>query len=275
MSAVGCIQDPYTFGIKNKSLAPNLPTTANLITIGGDHPRIDSIERTVQYPRKVFKRWFPPKDPAVVIPDETLRMQAVQAASDYLDDNGLKGVNIDVREYNPSQQWSRLVNNQRIHPFWKYTGGTLRHVGYCALPNRAFGIDDYNAYTNTLSVNSGSREQAVFQSGYVKKIYDQRYPGTYMAMNWLPIAPLFRDSSVSSDVLSYAHMKRDWTLEKNLYPQVYGRMGGDLVSQVTSFIPGVAYLPFYTRPLLTGAGGVAGSATGDFLARSREQQLTR
>ena len=124
------------------------------------------------------------------------------------------------------------------------------------------------------SINSTSREESVFHSAYVKKLYDQRYPGTYTAVNWLPVVPLFRDASVSSDALSYARAKQDWKLERNMYPEVYGRMGGDLVSQATSFIPGVAYLPFYTRPLLSGAGSIAGSATGEVIARQKEKQMT-
>ena len=73
---------------------------------------------------------------------------------------------------------------------------------------------------------------------------------------------------------SYARAKQDWKLERNMYPEVYGRMGGDLVSQATSFIPGAAYLPFYTRPLLSRAGNIAGSASGEVIARQKEKQIT-
>lgn len=273
-ASLGCVQNTYRYGISRPELLDDLPRTPNLITMGGHHPRIDKLEKVVQYPGKVIRKWFPSNDPDEAIPPSERRMLAVQAASDYLDDNGLKGVNIDVREYNPGQQWSRLQSNDRIAPFWKYTGGTLYHVGYCLLPGRAFGRDGYNPFTNTLSINSTSREESVFHSAYVKKLYDQRYPGTYTAVNWLPVVPLFRDASVSSDALSYARAKQDWKLERNMYPEVYGRMGGDLVSQATSFIPGVAYLPFYTRPLLSGAGNVAGSATGEVIARQKEKQIT-
>lgn len=274
LSAFGCVQDRYRYGISKHELLGDLPRTPNLITLGGYHPRIDRIERTVQYPGKVFRKWFPSKDSETQISPEERQMLAVQAASEYLDDNGLRGVNIDVREYNPRQQWHRLQDNERIAPFWKYTGGTLHHIGYCLLPGRAFGRDSYNPYTNTLSINSTLPEQTVFHSGYVKKLYDQRYPGTFVAVNWLPVVPLFRDASVSSDVLSYARAKKDWELERNLYPQVYGRMGGDIVSQATSLIPGFAYLPFYTRPLLSGAGSIAGRATGEVVAEQKEKQIT-
>ena len=269
----GCIQKSYRYGISNQELLTRLPQTPNLITVGGNHPRIDSIERTVQYPAKVFRRWFPSSKPAE--DPDALRLQAVQSATDYLDDNGLKGVYVDVREYNPREQWTRLQNNRSISPFWKYTGGTLNHVGYCILPGRAFGRDSYNGFTNTLSINSISPAQSLLEAGYVKKLYDQRYPGTYLTANWLPILPLVRDSSVASDVLTYARVKQQWPLEKDLLPQVYAQLGGDAVSQATSLIPGVAYMPFYFKPLLSGAGRAVGVVTGNAVAKRREKQLSK
>jgi hypothetical protein len=268
----GCIQKSYRYGISNQELLATLPQTPNLITVGGNHPRIDSIERTVQYPAKVFRKWFPSSKPTE--DPDSLRLQAVQSATDYLDDNGLKGVYIDVREYNPREQWNRLQNNRSISPFWKYTGGTLNHIGYCVLPGRAFGRDSYNGFTNTLSINSIAPAQSLLEAGYVKKLYDQRYPGTYLTANWLPILPLFQDASVASDVLTYARIKQQWPLEKELLPQVYAQLGGDAVSQATSLIPGVAYMPFYFKPLLSGAGRAAGGVTGNAVAKRREKQLS-
>ncbi len=272
VSGSGCIQKTYRYGIANQELLATLPQTPNLITVGGHHPRIDSIEQTVQYPAKVFRRWFSPSKP-FEDPD-TLRLQAVQSATDYLDDNGLKGVYVDVREYNPREQWNRLQNNRNISPFWKYTGGSLYHVGYCVLPGRAFGVDSYNGFTNTLSINSTSPANSLLRAGYVKKLYDQRYPGTYIAANWLPILPLVRDASIANDVLTYARLKQQWPVEKDLLPQVYAQLGGDTVSQATSLIPGFAYMPFYLKPVLSGAGRVAGGVTGKAVANRREKQLS-
>jgi hypothetical protein len=272
---IGCVQDHYQYGISRQELTPRLPRTPNLITVGGNHPRIDSIERVVKYPGKKFAEWFPSNDPFHSLPVEARQLKVVQTASDYLDSNGLKGVYLDVREYNPREQWNRLLNNDRVSPFWKYTGGTLYHIGYCVLPGRAFGLDSYNGFTNTLSVNSLSPPRALFHAGYVKKLYDQRYPGSYMAMNWLPVMPLIRDTSVSSDVLTYSRAIQDSNLENQLYPQVYGRLGGDAVSQATSLIPGMAYMPFYMSPILTGTGRIAGRITGRAIADNRTKYVAR
>jgi hypothetical protein len=265
----GCVQKNYRYGITNPDLLAKLPHTPNLITYGGDHSRIDFIERAVYYPRNLIRSWFPSSKPQA--DPETLRLKTVQSAIDYLDDNGLQGVYVDVREYNPREQWNRLRGNTRIAPLWKYTGGTLHHVSYCLLPGRAFGRDSYNGFTNTLSVNSTSPANSVLHAGYVKKLYNQRYPGLYMAANWLPIVPLVRDCSVSSDVLTYARVKGDWSLERELLPKAYGKVGSETVSQATSLIPGLAYLPFYSTAVLRAAGKVAGKATGSIVASQREE----
>ncbi|MEQ1829891.1 MAG: hypothetical protein ABL921_28270, partial [Pirellula sp.] len=265
----GCVQDSYHYGISRPERIPYLPRTPNLISVGGHHPNVDRVERVVKFPGEKFREWFPSDEPDATLPLETKQLKTVQKASDYLDTNGLKGVYIDIREYNPREQWNRLKDNERVSPFWKYTGGTLYHIGYCVLPGRAFGYDIYNPYTNTLSINSVSPPRSVFQAGYVKKIYEQKYPGTYVATNWLPILPLVRDTAISNDVLTYARATQDWELERGLYPQVYGRLGSDAVSQATSWIPGMAYMPFYTAPLLQGAGRVTGTLTGKAVAEKQ------
>jgi hypothetical protein len=253
-------------------LGAKLPQTPNVISVGGDHPNIDRLEKVVQYPRKVFRKWFPSKDPFEQLPIEERRQVAIAVASNYLDDNGLKGLFIDVREYNPRQQWQRLVDNNRVSPVWKYTLGATYQVGYSILPGRAFGYDRYDPFTNTLSINSARPCNSLFTAGYVKKIYDQRYPGTYVAANLLPIMPLIRDTSIANDVLTYSHVQQEWQLKHELYPLIYGRLGGDIVSQATSLIPSMAYMPFYMSPLLTRAGRVVGRVTGTAFADLEEKK---
>lgn len=202
-NCVGCVQSTYRYGISNETLTANLPQNPNAISVGGEHPNIDRLEKVVQYPRNVFRKWFPSKDPFEQLPIEERREIAVAAASNYLDNNSLKGVFIDVREYDPGQQWQRLVDNERVSPIWKFTLGSAYHLGYSILPGRAFGYDRYDPFTNTLSINSARPSNSLFTAGYVKKIYGQRYPGAYVAANLLPIMPLTRDVSIANDVLTY------------------------------------------------------------------------
>jgi hypothetical protein len=269
-NCLGCVRSTYRYGVSDERLVATLPQNPNVVSVGGVHPNIDRLGKVVQYPGTVLRKWFPSQDPFEQLPINKRREIAVAVATNYLDDNGLKGVFIDVLEYNPPLQWQRLVDNNRVSPVWKYSLGTAYHLGYSILPGRAFGYDRYNPFTNTLSINSARPSNTLFTAGYVKKIYDQRYPGTYVAANLLPIMPLIRDTSIANDVLTYSHVQQEWRLKHELYPLVYGRLGGDVVSQATSLIPSMAYMPFYMSPLLSRAGRLIGKATGTAIADLEE-----
>ena len=271
-NCAGCVQSTYRYGISNEHLVANLPQNPNVISVGGEHPNVDRLEKIVQYPRNVFRKRFPSRSPFEQLPIDEQRQVAVEIASNYLDDNGLKGVYIDIREYDPRQQWQRLIDNDRVSPVWKYTLGSAYHLGYSIFPGRAFGYDRYNPFTNTLSINSARPSNTLFTAGYVKQTYDQRYPGTYVAANLLPIMPLIRDTSIANDVLTYSHVQQEWRLKQELYPLVYGRMGGDVVSQATSLFPSMSYMPFYMSPLLTRAGEVPGRVVGTAIDDHEEKK---
>lgn len=266
----GCARTTYQYGLAHRT-DPKPPLDAvNPLVFGGEHPKLDQLERTLHYPIEKIKQWFPRRQPRPGTLD--LRRQATFKAQEYLVLNELTDVNIDVREYDPQTQWQRLKANKRIHPFWKYTTGTLAHLKYSWLPGRVFHYDDYNAYTNTLSINSASPPRAILEAGEAKIVRDQMFPGTYAAAQYLPIVPLVHDVRVANDVLSYARVRQEWDFEKQLTPSIYAALGADTVSQATSLIPGAAYMPFYYKPLLSLAGRAAGGVTGKAVVKERELQ---
>lgn len=267
-STWGCANPAYQYGLKHRTGAKPDLHSVNALTFGGEHPQLDRVERFVNYPLEKIKQWIPRKTP---LPDPTLlRRDAVFKAQEFLVLNELTDVKIDVREYDPEEQWRRLRDNPLIHPFWKYTAGSVAHLGYAWFPGRVFRYDKYNPYTNTLSINSAAPPMAVYEAAEAKIIRNRPYPGTYAASTYLPVLPLIKDVRVANDVLSYARIQGEWELEKELYPQIYSAFGSDLISQATSLIPGYAYVPFYYKPLLSAAGGMAGSASGRVVLKERE-----
>jgi hypothetical protein len=140
------------------------------------------------------------------------------------------------------------------------------------LPGRIFHRDRYNAFTKTLSIDSTEPEQALYASATAKYLRSRKNTGRYAAACYLPLVPLHRDYHVANEVLSYARYKGDWELEKELYPQIYGSFGCDLVSQATSIIPAFAYLPFFVKPALRLGGRLGGIATSAWAIKQREQQ---
>jgi hypothetical protein len=274
----GCASGSYRFGNPlRRAVAASMPETQAgeqtelTVAFGGEHPRLDRIERVVHYPAKKLRQWFgrngEPKPN-----DQVLRDQALVQSREYLLLNQLTDVKIDVREYNPAEQWKRLCENQTISPFWKYTTGTLQHVEYCVFPGRVLHRDNYNVFTNTLSINSTQPEQTLYAAAMAKYLHSKPNPGAFSTACYLPIVPLYRDYHAANDVLSYARFREDWKTEKLLYPQIYSSFGGDLVSQATSLVPGFAYLPFYVKPILTLGGRAGGRMTGNIVLRNRQKQ---
>ncbi len=267
----GCASTTYQYGVKYPRPVTASDKELNSLTFGGEHPKLDKCERVVQYPVRKIRQWFRSKK-GENLSEEEARRQAIYVAQEYLVLNELNDIKIDVREYDPAEQWRRLRENDRIHPFWKYTFGSLNHLQYAWIPGRVFHYDKYNPYTNTLSLNSSMPSMAVYEAAEAKVLSDRRYPGFYAASCHLPVVPLIKDVRVANDVLSYSRVREQWELEKQLYPQIYTAFGSDLVSQATSFIPSAAYLPFYYKPLLSAAGGVAGNLTGRAVLKEREME---
>ncbi len=232
----------------------------------------------VHYPpekfREWFRRWFNPNnDNCDMRSVDEKRSEAVLAAQEYLILNDLSDVRIEVREYNPTRRWQAMKDNHRINGFWKYTTGTLDHIRYSLLPGRVFRDDAYSVYTHTLSINSTENEEALYAASKAKYMQSRRFPGAFDAACYLPVVPLYRDSKVANDALSYARARSNWELEKELYPEIYRQLGSDTVSQATSLIPAAAYLPFYARPILSRVGGAVGGLAGQAALKVRENEI--
>jgi len=155
----GCVQPRYQYGVR-ESISYERPLDddvtvddpCNPIVYGGDYPRLDRLEARLYAPVNYFKSKLPGKmkRSEVDSPDE-MRERAIALSQEYLRDNRLNDIQIDVRRYEPREQWERLKANDRISPLFKYTGGTLSIAIYSLLPGRILHNDGYNPYTNTLT----------------------------------------------------------------------------------------------------------------------------
>ncbi len=271
----GCASSTYRFGSVAQPFAASQPNGFE-VTVGGAHPQLDKLEQAVHYPAKKFKQWFGRhRDRADINEptDEELREVALLKSEEYLSLNQMYDVKIDLCEYSPREQWKRLRANDSIAPFWKYSTGILQHVEYCLLPGRVFRRDRYNLFTNTLSLNSAEPEQALYTAATAKYLRARKYPGAFSTACYMPLVPLYRDCYVANDVLSYARFREDWETEKKLYPEIYGSLGGDLVSQATSLVPAFAYVPFYVKPALKMGGRLSGNATGNWVLKQRQKEI--
>ncbi len=264
----GCARDRYRYGLDRRAVPPSAPQTGP-IAVGGVHPRVDRVERVVQAPRQWIRKV---RGQPAMIDDQPGREAAVQSAARFLAVNGLEDVCIDVRRYEPAEQWSRLLANDRIAPAWKYTGGVLNWVGYTLLPGRAFHRDNYSPYTNTLSINSTRPSSALYESAEAKQYARQEWLGTYAMAQRLPLVPLWHHGQSSTDVLTYAKAIDDWDLQQELYVRTYSRMGAAAVSEAMILLPSISDGPFYEGMAVQIAGSVSGATTGKMMARREESK---
>jgi hypothetical protein len=208
--------------------------------------------------------------------EDARREEAVRVSQEYLRENDLDDVYIDVRRYEPGEQWARLYANDRIAPAWKYTGGSLSLIRYSLFPGRAWHRDNYNPYTNTLSINSTKPVRSLLQAGNAKEYRKHKdWLGTYSTAQFLPVFPLVHQWNVSKDIIGYAQANDRWALERKLYPYVYGDLAGSAVSETLGFFPvgkGATQVvaPIALRVLGTGAGRLTGLAKVHELETERE-----
>jgi hypothetical protein len=139
--------------------------------------------------------------------------------------------------YEPREQWNRLKANRQITPAIKYTAGALSVIKYSLLPGRLFKNDEYNPYTGTLSLNSSKPIEALCEAGSAKIHHQQSWPGAYAASQNIPFVPLGHKAKIASDVITYAHVIGDSTLEKELYPHTYADMAKSSIAQTLTLFP--------------------------------------
>jgi len=271
-SSLGCARDQYLYGTKTNGLYQQIPVVgqaSNPISVGGHHPRIDKIEQVVQAPRKFFRQNRSAQHQHA-IPPELTEQQAVMTAEKFLVENGLPDVNIDVRRYEPAEQWQRLKQNDLVAPFWKYTFGTLDVLGYTLLPRRALRSDVYSPYTNTLSLNSQNPTRALYQSARVKEYRKHHWLGTYSALQRAPFADLTHHIGAASDALTYAQINHWSEMTDELYPRAYSEVATAVISDLLFFSDIFVPLPSDVAPVASPiakiVGGTGGRMVGKYVA---------
>lgn len=180
------------------------------------------------------------------------------AVATYLERNQLQDVCVRVNQYDPGDEWRRLTENHEVGAGWRYTIGTLSVVGYTIFPGRLFGGDRYNPYTNSVYVYSDIPSLAMQPAAYAKDLHSREYPGTYAAVNELPVITLWHETIATQDALAYLEStgNRQEYIEglEVLHPYYGSRVGGSIDSVI-----GIG-------PLAQIAGAVVGHATGHWQA---------
>lgn len=162
--------------------------------------------------------------------------QTEQQLRRYLTSRGLDDVKVRVNQYAPVDEWKRLVKNKGIHPGWRYTVGTLVLTRYTLLPGRLFGNDEYNAFTNSISLYSDRQSIALREGAHAKQAMEATYPGLWSASSYLPGSPLWIDTPAVREVLSWSRQTQQRKLERESYLVLFPAFGARLGSSATFFL---------------------------------------
>lgn len=194
---------------------------------GTRRPVIDGVGWVIGIPSKIIL-WDRRVDNHHISPETE------SAVSQYVNDLGLEDTKVRLNQYAPIDEWRRLTMNHNVHWGWRYTLGTLSWLDDTVFPGRIFGGDRYNPYTNTISLFSDAPSIAVKEGSRARDVKSRRYPGTYAAVNSLPLVSMWYETVSTSYAMEYLH---DQMPQQELegYHLLYPAYGAHLGSDLTSF----------------------------------------
>ena len=224
-------------------------------------PYVQRLSRIADAPSRMMP--FVHKPTRREISDET-----EQLLTDYLASNGLGDIYVCVNEYDPTGEWQRLKANRRIAPVWRYSFGVMSLIGYTLFPEPVFGANQYNCFTNRISMNLDEPVDILNTAAMAKDVSSQPWPGAYAAITFLPGVSMIPRIRAMNDVVAYAKDNGDWETERNVYRRIYPRIG------MESSALAVFVAPLWWEIPLFGLGGSAvGHLAGRYVEYRRSHEI--
>jgi hypothetical protein len=255
----GCVSSSYQYGRFHPDQPDGFDVQPVAFEYGEPNKTLDRIGYVVGFPARLLTL-------NKNVNNHHLSPETLDKLRVYLEENDITDVYVVVDKYDPKDQWRRLRDNDRISPFWRYSVGAITCIGYTILPNRIFGGDRYNPFTNTLNLSSDVPAMVLAEAAYAKDIHSQRFPGFYASIvNDLPILTVFRQTRATSDVVGYARIQGDWATEKQTYLVMYPQIGVGCIGPIGFYVPVVG-------PFLDLGGAVAGHVAGRTVALVEESR---
>lgn len=260
-ATAGCATAPYRYGTVREDARPVALRSESgpQIVRGKPHAVLDGVGWVFGIPSKITM-WNSRMENHRISPETE------NAVSEYLASNDLDHVKVRLNQYDPCDDWRRLVANKSVGWGWKYSLGTLSWVGETLLPGRVFGGDHYNPFTETIHLYSDIPAVAVHEGGHAKDFATRYYKGTYAAGYLLPIAPLYYEAVATNDAVSYFRAEGRQADELEAYRVLYPAYGTYVGNAAGNLVAGGGF-PIYV------AGVIGGHITGRMQARQVEREF--
>lgn len=195
------------------------------VEVGRPNMLIDGVGWVVGIPEKVLL-W----DRRAV--NHNVSPETIAVVDEYVRSNGLRNVKVRVNQYDPGGEWKRLTTNHGVSPLWRYTFGAVGALGYTLIPGRLFGTDNYNPYTNTISIYSDLPAVAVHEAAYAHDNALQQYHGTYGFGQGIPGINIYHETKATDIAYNWLQSTNSPELieqSNRTLPPLYGmRVGGSL-----------------------------------------------
>lgn len=193
----------------------------------------------------------------------------------YMDspESRLEQTHFSLNEYNPGMAFSRLVHNRKVA--WPYRAllGFPTTLLDTLLPGRLFaGLlngDNYNPFTDTVSIYSDLPVVALHEAGHAHDFNGRKHRGTYALLRIIPFFDLYQEGRATGEAIRFLKAQEENKQEDSAYKVLYPAYGTYVGS----------YIPF---PGGTVAGAMVGHAVGRIKAenkarhnRKREQEMEK
>ena len=228
LCGAGCATAPYRYGKDSEYVhGCPLPPGEPQMTFGTPHGFLDASGWI--WPGSLIGKlllWNHHLDSHVV------STQTVAAIQQYLADNELRDVKVRINDYCVGDEWRRTFRNKAVGAGWRYTFGFMEWLGYTIMPQRFFGGDNYNPYSDTINIYSDIIPVGLHESGHAHDFADRTYKGSYAFLYGVPFFNLYPEAKASTEALSYLRAEDDVTqwkaAYKILYPAYGTYIGGDI-----------------------------------------------
>jgi len=154
----------------------------------------------------------------------------------YMTSRGLDDVKVRINQYDPFGEWKRLVANKAIHPGWRYTVGAFAVTKYTLIPGRLVGNDEYNPFTNSISLYSDRASIALREGAHARQALEATYPGLWAASTYIPASPLWIDTPAIREVLAWSGETNQRALQRESYLVLFPSYGARIGSSGTFFL---------------------------------------
>ncbi len=235
-----------------------LSTTRPQIERGTPRPMIDGIGWVVGIPSKIIL-WDRRIDNHKISPETE------SAITQYISDLDLCDTKVRLNQYAPFDEWRRLNANRTVGWGWRYTLGVLAWADEAIFPGRIFGGDRYNAYTNTISIYSDAPSVAVKEGSRARDIRSRSLPGTYAAVNSMPLISMWHETVATGYAMEYLQDDLPKS-EREGYYLLYPSYGAHLGTNLASFtaVPNTVSAAIFAIP-----GHIVGRYEGNRVNDSR------